>query len=210
LIESIKNEIRKIFINDFSGHDYWHSVRVYKNAMRIAETEGGDRTVIALSALLHDVDDIKLFETRNYENARCIMQRNGISAEIQSVVTEIIGEVSFRGAESIIPLSVEGRIVQDADRLDALGAIGIARTFAFGGSRGLDIYNPEVLPANIESASDYIECRSSSVNHFFEKLFLIRDMMNTETARKIAEARDRYMHDFLDEFMSEWEGIKSE
>lgn len=210
MIEAIKNEIREIFSNDSGGHDYWHSVRVYRNAMKISEYEGGDRTVIALSAILHDVDDIKLFDTHNYENARKIMSRNGVSSEIQDAVIKIISEVSFRGAESITPSETEGKIVQDADRLDALGAVGIARTFAFGGSNGLDIYNPDIVPVNIENAADYLEHRSSSVNHFYEKLFLIKDMMNTETARRIAETRDKYMHDFLNEFMSEWEGIKVE
>ena len=210
MIEFISNEIRKIFRNDSSGHDYWHSVRVYRNAMRIAEYEGGNTMVISLAAILHDVDDRKLFETDDYENARRIMTRAEVSEDIQNIVVTIIGEVSFRGAESVVPSTLEGRIVQDADRLDALGAIGIARTFAFGGSKGLDIYNPEEPPIYIENSSDYIECRGNSLNHFYEKLFLLKDMMNTETARKIAYKRDRYMHEYVDEFMNEWEGIKVE
>lgn len=210
MIETIKKEIKEIFRNDSSGHDYWHSVRVCKNAIRISECEGGDRTVISLAAILHDVDDGKLFKTVGYKNARDIMTRSGVSHYIQNIVVDIISEVSFRGVQSVVPSTIEGKIVQDADRLDALGAIGIARTFAFGGSKNLDIYDPDIPPLYIENRMDYIECKSNSVNHFYEKLFLLKSMMNTETARKIAEKRDRYMHEYLDEFMHEWEGVKVE
>lgn len=205
----VKEDIRNIFLNDYSGHDYWHSERVCINAERLADIEGAecDRIIISLAALLHDVDDPKLFETEKHHHARMIMNRSGINREIQQAVLKIIDEVSFKGAESTSPDSIEGKIVQDADRLDALGAIGIARTFAYGGSMGHDIYDPENEPLFLRNYTDYIGSRSSSVSHFYEKLFLLKDMMNTDTARKIAEKREKFMRDYLDEFYREWEGI---
>lgn len=200
----IQNNLKKIFHNDSSGHDYWHTSRVYKNAMKIASIEGGDTELIALAALLHDVDDSKLFSTSDYENARRIMHEKGISQNRQNEVIKIIKEVSFRGIESITPKTLEGKIVQDADRLDAIGAIGIARTFAYGGSRGRAIYDPDILPIMNMDANDYLEADGTSINHFYEKLFVLKGMMNTETARKEAERRDLYMHDFLEQFLYEW------
>lgn len=203
-VDFILSRVKSVFEGDCSGHDYWHSFRVYKNAIKIAQSEACDETVVAISALLHDVDDIKLFNTDNYSNARSIMDEADIDILVQEKVIEIIKEVSFRGSESIVPATIEGEIVQDADRLDAMGAIGIARTFAFGGNKNRCIYDPDILPETNMNAEEYINNEGSSINHFYEKLFYLKNMMNTKMAKKIAESRDRYMRDYLEEFLKEW------
>ncbi|MCR5624648.1 MAG: HD domain-containing protein [Lachnospiraceae bacterium] len=206
-INIIKNQIKNFFAGDSSGHDYWHSLRVYNNAIRLAEDTECDKEIVSLAALLHDVDDAKIYHTENYENARRMMKEAGYGNDTVEMVVKIIGEISFRGEESIVPESIEGKIVQDADRLDAMGAIGIARTFAYGGYKNKELYNPEILPKTLIDSGSYLENDGSSINHFYEKLFKIKDMMNTEKAKEIAEERDLFMHKFLDEFMDEWEGI---
>ena len=206
-INIIIDQIKDVFEGDFSGHDYWHSVRVYKNALKIAKEMNCDTEVIALVALLHDVDDAKLFDTKNYETAKNIMKKASVVETTIDRVVNIIGEISYKGNDSVVPKSIEGKIVQDADRLDALGAIGIARTFAYGGSRGKDIYNPNVPPQNELDEIAYLEGNGSSVNHFYEKLFKLKDMMNTEVGKKIAEERHSYMYQYLERFMNEWKGI---
>lgn len=204
----ILEQIERLFAGDCSGHDYWHTVRVYNNALKIAREMECDLDVVALGALLHDVDDPKLFDTMNYENAKSIMEQAGVAGETINKVVEIISEVSYKGKDSVVPKSMEGKIVQDADRLDALGAIGIARTFAYGGSREIELYNPGIEPKTTLDENSYFTVKSSSVNHFYEKLFRLKDMMNTEIARRIAEERDEYMHQFIEKFMDEWKGIK--
>ena len=206
-INIIIDQIKDVFEGDSSGHDYWHSVRVYKNALKIAKEMNCDTEVIALAALLHDVDDAKLFDTKNYETAKNIMKKASVVETTIDRVVNIIGEISYKGNDSVVPKSIEGQIVQDADRLDALGAIGIARTFAYGGSRGKDIYNPNVPPQNELDEIAYLEGNGSSVNHFYEKLFKLKDMMNTEVGKKIAEERHSYMYQYLERFMNEWKGI---
>lgn len=206
-IEKIKKEIENIFLNDSSGHDYWHTMRVYKNAMQIADGEECNVKLVELAALLHDVDDPKLFLSSDHENARNIMERNDVNSQIQKEVVEIIRDISYRGKDSIVPKTIEGKIVQDADRLDALGAIGIARTFAYGGCKGRKIYDPMVPPITNMSEDDYLENDGTSINHFYEKLLRLTQMMNTNYARGIAEKREAFMKVFLKEFLSEWEGI---
>ena len=174
--------------NNSGGHDAAHSLRVYKNALEIAENESGcDLLVVSLAALLHDVDDHKLFNNENNENAREFLARGGVSDELTEEICSVINSVSFSKNRGKRPETLEGKIVQDADRLDAMGAIGIARTFAYGGEHGRSI--------------------EESVMHFHEKLLLLKDEMNTESARRIAESR----HAFLEEFLSHYyEEIKSE
>ena len=203
-VDFILNRVKRVFDGDCSGHDYWHSFRVYKNAIKISQIETCDKTVVAIAALLHDVDDIKLFDTNNYSNARNIMDEADIDIAVQERVIDIIKEISFRGSESVIPSTIEGKIVQDADRLDAMGAIGIARTFAFGGNKNRCIYDPDILPETNMNAEKYINNEGSSINHFYEKLFYLKNMMNTKMAKEIAESRDKYMRDYLEEFLKEW------
>ena len=134
------------------------------------------------------------------------MESHGVGASDSETVLRAIDEVSFRGTDSVVPSSLEGMCVQDADRLDAIGAIGVARAFSFGASRGRRMYDPDVPPSLGMDETAYRNAVSHTVNHFYEKLFLLRDMMNTPSARRIAEERDRFMHGFIDEFISEWNG----
>lgn len=208
LIEEAIEYVRKVFENDFSGHDFYHSVRVYKSAVNLAKEEGADETITALAALLHDVDDRKLSpETcAEKENAVFFLKGHGVKEETILRIRSVISQVSFAGSDSIIPDTIEGKCVQDADRLDALGAIGIARTFAYGGSHQRAIYDPEEAPLLDMSAETYYSHKSCSVNHFHEKLFLLKDMMNTSAGKKEAKRRDSYMREFLKEFLMEWDG----
>ena len=203
-IESVTAKLETLFADDFSGHDFWHTIRVYRNACLIAEHEPCDREIVALAALLHDADDVKLFHTENYANARKILNEEGIAEEKIRQIIDAIATVSFKGTDTVTPQTQEGKIVQDADRLDAIGAIGIARAFAFGGSRGRKMYDPEEKPAKQLSEAEYRNREGTTVNHFYEKLFLLKEMMNTETAKELAEKRDCFMHAFIDEFYAEW------
>lgn len=200
--------IREVFREDFSGHDAAHSFRVYKTALAIAAEEGADDRLVALAALLHDVDDRKLSPETAAGKDRAVgfLQREGVPAEEINAICAIIDQVSYKGTDSATPSTLEGKCVQDADRLDALGAIGIARTFAYGGSHGRSLYDPEEKPRLHMDGAEYAQRKSSSVNHFYEKLFLLKDMMNTETGRRVAEHRTALMHHFLDAFLAEWNG----
>ena len=188
LISDAIDFVSDLLENNSGGHDTAHSLRVYKNALEIAGNEPGcDMTVVSLAALLHDVDDHKLFDHEDNENAREFLSNSGVPNEKIEEICSVINSVSFSKNRGKKPETLEGKIVQDADRLDAMGAIGIARTFAFGGEHGRSI--------------------EESVMHFHEKLLLLKDEMNTESARKIAESR----HAFLEEFLSHYyEEIKSE
>lgn len=176
--------------------------------MKIAEAEKADMQIVQL-ALLHDVDDRKLSpETHEKkENAVKFLKSNGLDETIIAQICKIIDDVSFAGTDSVVPDTIEGKCVQDADRLDAMGAIGIARTFAYGGSKGRNIYDPDVKPLIAISKEEYHQNRCQiSINHFYEKLLLLKDMMNTETAREIAEHRQIVMEEYLAEFAAEWDG----
>ena len=200
----VQSEIKTLFAGDASGHDYWHTLRVYRLARRLAEAYPCDETLVALAALLHDADDPKLFSGNDYRNTRRILKKAAISEEMTANIMSIISQVSFHGTDSIAPDSLEGKIVQDADRLDALGAIGIARTFAYGGSRGRAMFDPTEAPALGLSSEAYHNHKGSSLHHFFEKLFTLKDLMNTEAAKVIAEQRERFLWDFVIEFYDEW------
>jgi len=202
--------VRNTFQDDYSGHDYFHTLRVYKMAMRIAEQENADLLTVRLAALLHDVDDIKL-SPETYENkdrAVEFLRKHSISEAMIKTICSIIDEVSFRGTDSITPKTIEGKCVQDADRLDAMGAIGIARAFTYGGNHNRIIYDPDIKPTANMNAEKYQRHISTTINHFYEKLFLLKDLMNTDTAKKIAEQRESYMKTYLSEFLDEWEGIR--
>ncbi|MBQ1835215.1 MAG: HD domain-containing protein [Oscillospiraceae bacterium] len=184
IIERAKEYIREIFKNNADGHDFNHSIRVYENARNIAAGYPAcDRLVVSLAALLHDVDDHKLFSTENNQNARAFLQSQSVRQDEIERICTVINAVSFSKNRGKRPESLEGQIVQDADRLDAIGAIGIARTFAFGGKNGRSI--------------------ESSLQHFHDKLLLLKDEMNTEEAKRIAEIRHSYMEGFLTEMQEE-------
>ena len=197
-----------LFEGDSSGHDIWHTVRVHDLAVTICLEEGGDMDVVRMAALLHDADDVKLFGDNGYANARRFMDSEGIPTETQDRVVRIISQISFRGTDSVVPDTLEGMIVQDADRMDAIGAIGIARAFAYGGSRGRAMHEPGEGPKLGMDEAAYRGNKGTSVNHFYEKLLLLKDMMNTDAARRLAADRHDYMVGFLDEFMAEWDGLR--
>jgi len=208
IIDRASEYVREKFENEYSGHDWFHTLRVFRTATRIAEAEGADLGTVQLAALLHDVDDRKL-SPETYEdkaNARRFLTKNNVDEGKTEEICRIIGEISF--AENCIPSTLEGKCVQDADRLDAIGAIGIARAFAYGGNHNRLMYHPDIAPNPNMSKDEYIKSNSTTVNHFYEKLFKLTDMMNTDTAKLIAKERDDYMKAFISEFMDEWEGRK--
>lgn len=211
MIEDTMKYVKQIFADDCSGHDYHHTMRVYRLAVQIAEQEKADMLIVQLAALLHDVDDVKLSpETHDTKkNAVDFMRSKGVDDKIIDNVCKIIDEVSFAGTDSVIPNTIEGKCVQDADRLDAMGAIGIARTFAYGGSKGRKMYDPDIQPLKNMNKEEYRQNQNStSINHFYEKLLLLKGMMNTETAKTLAEHRHAVMEMYLEEFVAEWEGEK--
>lgn len=198
--------VRDLFEGDSGGHDIWHTMRVHDLAVSICREEGGDIDLVRLAAILHDADDRKLFGDNGYANARRFMDSEGIPADVQDAIVSMISQISFKGVDSVVPDTLEGRIVQDADRMDAIGAIGIARAFAYGGSRGRQMHIPGEEPMVGMDAETYRRNEGTTVNHFHEKLLLLREMMNTPTARRMADARHEYMLGFLAEFSAEWEG----
>ncbi len=198
--------IKKFFKNDFSGHDYYHSLRVYRNAVKIAKAENADINIVALAALLHDVDDYKLSPdtTASMKNARDFLKSIDACDDEIDAICSIITQISFKGTDTVISDTAEGRCVQDADRLDAIGAIGIARAFAYGGSHNRAIYDPEIPPKANMNGDEYKNSNSTSINHFYEKLFLLEDLMSTETGKEMALKRTERMRSFVADFMSEW------
>ncbi|RRD95304.1 HD domain-containing protein [Clostridiales bacterium COT073_COT-073] len=207
IIEKAKEYIKTLFSHEFSGHDYHHTMRVQKMAERLAKEEGADVFVVGLTALLHDVDDIKLSPDTHEEkeNAVRFMRQVNLETDIINRVCMIIEEISF-GGKSVMPTTIEGKCVQDADRLDALGAIGIARAFAFGGNHQRQMHHPEIAPNLNMSKEEYRKAKSTTINHFYEKLFRLKALMNTKSGKQIAEQREVFMKDFLEEFMREWDG----
>jgi uncharacterized protein len=209
IIQNAIDYIKELFREDCSGHDFHHSIRVYNNATKIAEKEGGNLLLIKLAALLHDVDDRKLFpSSENLDNARKFLYQNNLDSNSINEICEIIKSVSYSSNGSSAPDSIEGRIVQDADRLDALGAIGIARTFAYGGHKGRPIYDPDEKPIENMTAEEYRNHTSNSLNHFYEKLLKLKDLINTESAGSMAEKRHAFLENYLDEFLCEWNGTR--
>lgn len=205
IIQAALAYVKDVFRDDCSGHDFYHTYRVYQMASKIAAEEKAELFEVELSAILHDVDDQKLSPDTHEEKSRAVlfMKKFGLPDEMIVRVCRNIDEVSFAGKDSVKPGCLEGQIVQDADRLDALGAIGIARAFAYGGHAGRPIFDPEIPPLQNMSREDYVNRPSTSINHFYEKLFLLRDMMNTPSARAIAEERHAFMEAFVDEFVAE-------
>lgn len=198
--------------NAEGGHDWFHIERVYKNAFLIAQEEDCDLTVVKLGALLHDIADSKFHdgdETIGPKTARDFLESINVDEEVIHHIINIIENISFKGGNFEKDFhSKELEIVQDADRLDAIGAIGIARTFNYGGFKNRALYNPNIQPNLNMSKEDYKNSDAPTLNHFYEKLLLLKDKMNTPTGKKIAEARHQYMENFLSQFYAEWEGEK--
>ncbi|WP_396141217.1 HD domain-containing protein [Flavobacterium sp.] len=205
-IRFVKEQLK----NAEGGHDWFHIERVYKNALLIAEGEDCDITVVKLGALLHDIADSKFHngdESVGPKTARTFLEAQNVTEETILHVIAIIENISFKGGNFEQQFrSKELEIVQDADRLDALGAIGIARTFNYGGFKNRTLYNPEIAPKLSQSKEEYKKSDAPTINHFYEKLLLLKDKMNTDTGKKIAKKRHDFMIHFLAQFYAEWDG----
>lgn len=206
IIQSALIYAQRKFEQDAGGHDFHHTLRVYRMAMRLTRVEGGNPQTIALASILHDVDDYKLFGSSlgSTQNAERFMLDEECEQTLIDEVCDIIRTLSFKGSDSSPCVSLEGKIVQDADRLDAIGAIGIARAFAFGGNRNRIMHDPAILPNLQMDASAYVKNQGTTLNHFYEKLFLLKDQMNTKYAKRLAEKRHATMNNFVREFLAEW------
>lgn len=205
-IAFVKNELQ----DAEGGHDWFHIERVFKNAKLIAEGETVNNLVVEVAALLHDIADSKFHEgddTIGPKKAAEFLATQKISGEDSTHIVNIIANVSFKGGNAKKTFhSKELDVVQDADRLDAIGAIGIARTFNYGGYKNRKIYDPAIAPQLHMTPTEYKASMAPTINHFYEKLLLLKDKMNTETAKKIAQERHQFMEQFLEQFYGEWEG----
>lgn len=210
LIENTISFVKEKLENAEGGHDWFHIERVYNNAMNIAKEENCDETIVALGALLHDIADSKFHdgdETVGPKLAWEFLEKQNVSEDIIIHVVNIIENISFKGGNFERKFSsIELDIVQDADRLDAIGAIGIARTFNYGGFKNRPLYNPGIAPNLNMNKEEYKNSVSPTINHFYEKLLLLKDKMNTKTGKKIAEQRHSYMEKFLEQFFAECNG----
>jgi uncharacterized protein len=211
LIERAAKAVERALAGDGTGHDAWHVRRVRRLAERIARAEPrADRTVVTLGALLHDLGDWKFHggdEEAAPREAGRLLRRLGAPEDVVRRVQDICREVSFKGAGvADRPGSLEARIVQDADRLDAIGAIGVARTFAYGGARGRAMHDPGAKPRRHRTFGQYKASKGPTINHFHEKLLRLKDRLHTREARRLAAGRHRYMVEFLRRFHAEWDG----
>jgi len=202
--------VKEVLKNAEGGHDWWHIERVWKLSKQIAKTENVDLFVVELGALLHDIADSK-FHDGNEDVGPKMAKDFLLSLQVDEKtilhVVRIIENISFKGGNHIQQFrSNELNVVQDADRLDAIGAIGIARTFNYGGHKNREIYNPECKPNLKMNKEEYKNSTAPTINHFYEKLLLLKDRMNTESGKRVAEHRHCFMQDFLDEFYKEWNG----
>eukprot|EP00033_Pygsuia_biforma_P005606 GCRY01006192.1.p1 GENE.GCRY01006192.1~~GCRY01006192.1.p1 ORF type:complete len:218 (-),score=33.03 GCRY01006192.1:28-681(-) len=193
------------------GHDWWHIYRVWKSAKHIAQSEAVDLFVVELGALLHDIADSKFHdgdESVGPQKARAFLQSLNVAEAVIVHVENIISNISFKGGNQVQHFhSAELDVIQDADRLDALGAIGVARTFNYGGHKNREIYNPDIKPNLNMSKEEYKNSTAPTLNHFYEKLLLLKDRMNTQAGRKMAEQRHVFMQSYLKQFYMEWEGV---
>jgi uncharacterized protein len=213
LIQATEQFVRERLQNETTGHDYWHANRVRNVAVKLAQNENADRLVVELAALLHDVGDRKVIhETENDSSiARGFLESQNVPTEVINQVIFIIDNQDFGkniDTKTTENLPIEFQVVQDADRLDALGAIGIARVFATGQMFGQPLYDPDFHTRENLTRAEYIKGTGSSLAHFDEKLFKLKDLMNTVAARQMAESRDRFMHQFYERFLEEWQGEK--
>ena len=209
IITKVRAEIKAQFEGEGTGHDWWHIVRVVATAKQIAKEEGANSFIVELSALLHDVGDHKFYKEKDAAEQRIseMLDNAGVSEELKNKVLEIVSNVSYKGANvETRPTSLEGKVVQDADRLDAIGAIGIARAFAFGGNKERLLYHPEQPPVMHNDFEAYKNDKGHTINHFYEKLLLLKDRMQTRSGKEMAKERHQYMEGYLKQFYKEWEG----
>lgn len=212
IIQDTKSFVETTLKGAEGGHDWFHIERVYKNALLIAQHEVCDVFIVELGALLHDIADYKFHngdESVGPQKAGEFLRSCGVEDDVIIHIINIINNVSFKGGNNKQHFnSIELQIIQDADRLDALGAIGIARTFNYGGFKGRSLYDPAITPNLNMTKEEYKSSTAPTINHFYEKLLLLKDLMNTPTARNLAEQRHYFMKDFLEQFYAEWNGEK--
>lgn len=210
LIKKTGDFVRKSLEDAESGHDWWHIYRVWRTTQLILQTENADPLVCELGALLHDIADHKFHNgdtSIGPKIANDFMEEQGLDETRLKSVINIVINISFKGGlNNKAHKEPELQVVQDADRLDAMGAIGIARAFQYGGFRNHRIYDPEVMPKKYKSVKEYVKSDAPTINHFYEKLLLLKDLMNTETGKKLAEERHEFMEQYLHQFFREWEG----
>ncbi len=212
IIEHTKTFVKQELKDAEGGHDWFHITRVYQNALLIAKTENVNTLVVSLAALLHDIADSKFHngnENIGPDKAALFLDQQNISTEYKTHIIKIIKNMSFKNSLETNKKqfnSKELEVVQDADRLDAIGAIGIARCFNYGGYKNRVLFDPDIPPNLNMSKEEYKKSTAPTINHFYEKLLLLKDKMNTETGKKIAEKRNQYMEGFLTQFYNEWNG----
>jgi uncharacterized protein len=210
ILENTQEFVKSTLEGAEGGHDWFHIQRVLNNALLISQTEDVDPFIVSLGALLHDIADSKFHngdETVGPAIARKFLSGQGVSEEVIEHVVHIIENISFKGGNQSQKFrSPELDVIQDADRLDAIGAIGIARAFNYGGFKGRALYDPEIEPNLNMSKEEYKASTAPTINHFYEKLLLLKDRMNTKTGKELAEKRNEYMKSFLEQFYQEWNG----
>lgn len=209
IIEQTEVFVRNELGEDATGHDWFHVDRVRRSALHISKEEKkGDLFVIELAALLHDIPDEKLNDSaqKGKEKLDSFLQSIHLPIETQNHINQIIDSISYRGGRKTVLETIEAQIVQDADRLDAIGAIGIARAFAYGGKKGQPIYDPTINVREEMSLEEYRKGKSTSIHHFYEKLLKLKILLNTTAAKRMAESRHKAMESFLEQFYQEWNG----
>lgn len=210
IIEITENFVKEKLSGEGTGHDWWHAVRIINTAKRIHAKEGGKWEIIHLALLLHDVGDWKVIkkDSDDYTIADNFLRQAGVNEKMTDEIMIIIKSMSYSKSLDDVEQNktIEFQIVQDADRLDAIGAIGVGRAFAYGGSKSRPLYDPDYQTQQFTSSEDYRNAQSSTIHHFYEKLFHLKESLNTTTAKEIAEERDKFMHQFVDQFMAEWNG----
>ncbi len=210
IIDQTEIFVKQTLAEAEGGHDWWHIYRVWKLALRMAEEEQADLYIVNLGSLLHDIADAKFHkgdESIGPRIAEEFLRSLSVEQEVIEHVIHIIKYISFKNRNEKAPfVSKELQVIQDADRLDAIGAIGIARAFNFGGFKGRVLYDPSIVPNLNQTKEEYKAAQAPTLNHFYEKLLLLKDMMNTSTGKRMAEGRHRFMEMYLEQFYQEWEG----
>lgn len=211
IIAKTAEMVKEKFESDGSGHDWWHIYRVWQTAKTIAQNENVDPFVVELGALLHDIADYKFHDGDEEIGGKVSanwLESLRVDAKIIEQVVHIVDNISFKGGTENKMQSIEGKVVQDADRLDSMGAIGIARCFTYGGNKGNQMHNPNMPPRLNLTKEEYKKSNGTQINHFYEKLLLLKDLMNTKTGSELALQRHKYMEGFLEQFFAEWDGQK--
>ncbi|ANX12488.1 phosphohydrolase [Fictibacillus arsenicus] len=210
MIEKTEVFVKEKLKDESSGHDWYHIYRVKKLAENIAEQEGADHFICVMAALLHDIADEKIAgtEEKGLQEVRLWLESIAVENQYLEQIISIISTMSFKGGNQSAMQTLEGQVVQDADRLDAIGAIGIGRTFAYSGAKGQLMYDPEIPVREKMTKDQYRNEKSTAVNHFYEKLLKLKNTMNTTYAKKLANERHAFLESFLEQFFGEWEGKK--